>query len=89
LTHQPTAGKQWWQGGHFLSVYFRDLARAGSEAMMEPVTVLGAMSAGMAAMTGALTVLWRRFEKLANDCEEDRRQLWKEIAEIKGANDKS
>lgn len=56
--------------------------------MMEPVTVLGAMSAGMAAMTGALTVLWRRFEKLANDCEEDRRQLWKEIAEIKGANDK-
>jgi len=55
---------------------------------MEPVTIFGAMTAGMAAMTGALTVLWRRFEKLANDCEEDRRQLWKEIAELKGVNDK-
>lgn len=55
---------------------------------MEPVTILGTMSAGMVAMAGALTVLWRRFEKLANDCEEDRRRLWKEVAELKGINDK-
>lgn len=54
---------------------------------MEPTVVMGAMTAGMAAMSAALTVLWRRFEKLANDCEEDRRKLWSEIADLKKTHD--
>ena len=48
------------------------------------VTLLGAMITGMGAMSGALTVLWRRFEKLSNDCEADRRKLWHEITKLKG-----
>jgi len=54
---------------------------------MEPTVVMGAMTAGMAAMSAAITVLWRRFEKLANDCEEDRRKLWSEIADLKKTHD--
>jgi len=54
---------------------------------MDPTIVLGAMTAGLGAMSAALTVLWRRFEKLANDCEEDRRKLWTEIANLKANND--
>lgn len=50
------------------------------------VTLLGAMLTGMTAMSGALTVLWRRFEKLSNDCEADRRRLWREIAALKGVS---
>ena len=50
------------------------------------VTLLGAMLTGMTAMSGALTVLWRRFEKLSNDCEADRRRLWREIATLKGVS---
>jgi hypothetical protein len=52
--------------------------------MSTEVTLLGAMVTGMGAMSGALTVLWRRFEKLSNDCEADRRRLWQEITKLKG-----
>ena len=52
--------------------------------MSTEVTLLGAMITGMGAMSGALTVLWRRFEKLSNDCEADRRRLWQEITKLKG-----
>ena len=62
-------------------------ARTLEVTTMDPTMVLGAMTAGLGAMSAALTVLWRRFEKLANDCEEDRRKLWSEIANLKAGND--
>ena len=58
-------------------------------------TTLGLLATAITGMSGAITVLWRqtmkhlsvtesrleRAEKLAEDCQQDRLEIWKALAE--------
>ncbi len=41
------------------------------------------MAGGLTALTTAVGYLWRRIEKELDECKQDRRKLWDEIADLK------
>lgn len=49
----------------------------------EQLTLVGALVGGLSALTTALVTMWRKFEAEARQCQEDRKLLWKEIADLK------
>jgi hypothetical protein len=50
----------------------------------EQLTLVGMLVAGIGSVSGALVTLWKKFEREARECQEDRKSLWKEIAVLKG-----
>lgn len=50
----------------------------------EQLTLVGMLVAGIGSVSTALVQLWKKFEKESQDCQEDRKKLWVEIAQLKG-----
>jgi len=46
-------------------------------------TLVSGGGAVIAALTGAITYLWRRFEREFDECKQDRARLWQAVAELK------
>ena len=50
----------------------------------EQLTMVGMLVAGIGSVSGALVTMWKNFEREARECHEDRKNLWPEIAALKG-----
>lgn len=50
----------------------------------EQLTMVGMLVAGIGSVSGALVTMWKKFEREARECHEDRKNLWREIAALKG-----
>jgi len=46
-------------------------------------TLVSGGGAVIAALTGAITYLWRRFEREFDECKQDRARLWAAVSELK------
>lgn len=53
----------------------------------EQLTVVGLLVTGIGSVSGALVTMWKKFEREARECQEDRKSLWREIAVLKGNHD--
>ena len=53
----------------------------------EQLTVVGLLVTGIGSVSGALVTMWKKFEREARECQEDRKSLWREIAVLKGKHD--
>jgi hypothetical protein len=50
----------------------------------EQLTLVGMLVAGIGSVSTALVQLWKKFEAESKECQEDRKKLWVEIAQLKG-----